>query len=354
MLLFVNCSQDLFTPNLVSDADPVLLELAKDPSSEAVFATMAIQLETKGGFHKVLGLLNELVHDSKEQLHSMTKIWRGVHARCQISKIKLHGRQEFFETYLHQAERHVRQASQRLAEVKDHLKGYEKSQTVYGALLKSEITKHALVKKTLKTKFAHAQAGLDSLKKASAEVANWTPKGRALIQTHLMDVATSYLQVKEYELPNITEFLERTNDRKVKLRLTQWLKRVNAQLLAGASHFRNALNRLQKIGGQVEAALARMLVALKAGVAHLRKAITFSEHMIKAGKDGAALFGKLVHQNRGLIAANKKYCDNESVTYHKNQVQATAAIKLFREIRSFFVGHYSKIHSYIKAKYHID
>jgi len=352
MLLFVNASADLFTPNIVTDADPTLLEIAKDPSSEAVFATMAIQMEAQGGFNRVLGLLNELVHDSKAQLHSMTKLWRGVNARCQVSKVKLNGRQEFFETYLHQAQRNVRLSTVRLAEAKDNLAALRSAKTVYSGLLKSEIARHAATSRNLKRRHAHAEAGLASLKAARAAVQNWTPRGRALVQTHLSEVATSYLSVKEYELPSITEFLERTNDHKVRKRLLEWMSQVGAQLMMGRDGFKSALNRLARLGGNVEDALARVHKNLVGGIKYLRKAIVHCEHRIKNGAHAVALFSTLVKQNKGLIAANRAYCHNEHASFSRNSLAAKNAIKLFREIRHFFVNNYKRIHSYIKAKYH--
>jgi hypothetical protein len=352
MLLFVNASSDLFTPNLVTDADPALLEIAKDPSSEAVFATMAIQMEARGGFNRVLGLLNELVHDSKAQLHSMTKLWRGVHARCQVSKVKLHGRQEFFETYLHQAQRAVRQSTFRLAEVRDHLAALRSANTVYSGLLKSEIARHGAAARALKRRHAHAQRGLESLNMARVAVHTWTPRGRALVQTHLSEVATAYLEVKEYELPSITEFLERTDDGKVRKRLLEWIGQVGAQLVMGRDGFKNALNRLQRLGGAVESALAKIQVHIRAGVTHLTKAIVHCEHRIKNGNHAVGLFTSLVKQNKALIAANRAYCHNEHANFTRNAIAARSAIKLFREIRHFFVNNYKRIHSYIKAKYH--
>jgi hypothetical protein len=352
MLFIVNCSTNLINPTPTNDVDPSLLEISKAPESEAVFATMAIQMETKGGFHRVLSLLNELVTDSKEQLHSMLKIWRGVSARCQVSKLKLHEREEFFETYLHQAQRHVNEAKHRVAELGDTLKGYLKSEDVYGAILKSEIARHSFAKKHLKGRFAHAQHGLNSLKEAQKAVNDWTPKGRALIQTHLSEVAVSYLKVKNMELPNITEFLERTNDKKVRKRLLEWLKSVQHHLLIGAGVFRNALTKLQRLGDVVEVDLAKMIVAIRAAVVHIRKAITFSHHIVSNGQKGVALFQNLINQNKKIIASHRAYCHNEKVNFHKNELLARSSIKLFREVRHYFITHYKKIHSYIKAKYH--
>jgi hypothetical protein len=351
MLLFVNASSDLFTPRTVTDADPVLMEISKDPSSEAVFATMAIQLETQGGFEKVMGLLNELVHDSKEQLHSMTKTWRGVQSRCQVSKVKLAGRQEFFQTYLNQAKRAVVQSNRRLSELRDNLVGFRASQGVYGALLKQEIDRHAAIGKSLKGLYAHASTGLKSLGEAHAAVNDWTPKGRALIQTHLRDVSASYMKVKKYELPSINEFLERTTDLKVRKRLLEWMTQVRAQLTMAASGYRESMGRLAKMGGAVEQALARMNVGLKHGVAHLEVAVTYCQHMVKAGVETTALFTRLAKQNAGLMRANAQYCHQEAVNYNRNKVMAVASVKLFKEVRNYFTNHYKKINSYIKTKY---
>jgi len=154
------------------------------------------------------------------------------------------------------------------------------------------------------------------------------------------------------ELPNITEFLERTNDKKVRRRLLEWLKSVQHHLLIGAGVFRNALTKLQRLGDVVEVDLAKMIVAIRAAVVHIRKAITFSHHMVSNGQKGVTLFQNLINQNKKIISAHRAYCHNEKVNFHKNEIIARSSIKLFREVRHYFITHYKKIHSYIKAKYH--
>ncbi len=352
MLLFVNCSQDLFTPkDITSDVDPALVEISKDPSSEAVFATMAIQLEARGGFRKVLHLLNSLVHDSRMQLHSMTKIWRGVEARCQVSKIKLAGRQEFFNTYLGQARKHVIDSRRRLFEVKGHLKGFGKSLKVYKKILGAERRRHHFAKTQIKKKYRFAKLGLKSIKAAFKAVKNWSPKGRALVQTHLEEVSKSYLQVKDYELPNITELLERTTDRKVRRRLLEWMRHVRRQILIVFLGLRSTLKRLIRVGRALDRALVRMVKALRKGIRHLRKSLIYLKHMIRFGVKNARLFARLARQNLGLIRASRRYCTNEKRLYVKNRRAAIKAMRLFRVIRRYFIKHYRGLHSYIKAKY---
>jgi len=129
------------------------------------------------------------------------------------------------------------------------------------------------------------------------------------------------------------------------------MNRVRVQLLDAGNHFRSALKRLNKIGGAVEQALARMGVALKDAVAWLNKAETYAKNAIKAAKDAAGLYAKLAKSNRSLIAANKAYCDGAAYRYNRGSAAAKNAIKLFREIRHYFVEHYARIHSFIKAHY---
>jgi hypothetical protein len=356
MLLFVSCSQDMFNvEKSTEEIDTGLLELSKDPASEAIFATMAIQLDShagKGGFSKVLGLLNELVHDGKKQLHEIVKTWRGVEARCVVSKIKLAGRQEFFETYLAEATRQNANAVQRMGEIKDNIKGFKKSRGVYSALLKSEIARHHAQNTFLAAKVAHAKAGIASLATAHASVDEWTPKSAALVQTHMHTVSASFLEVNGSKLPEITALLERTTDVKVRGRLLEWLAGVRVQLLAGRQNFQTQLKDVSRFGAELEKALAAMLNSLTKSLTHLKKAIVLTTHAIASSNGAISLYGKLVGENKGLIAANNAYCKNEYKNFHVGQAESKAAIKLFREVRTYFNNHYSKIQSYIKSKYH--
>jgi len=59
----------------------------------------------------------------------------------------------------------------------------------------------------------------------------------------------------------------------------------------------------------------------------------------------------MVTDNKALIVANKNYCNTEAKNYATNKARVQGAMGLFREIRKYFIDHYSKIHSYIRAKF---
>jgi hypothetical protein len=315
---------------------------------------MKIQMEANGGFRRVLGLLNNLVHDSKEQLHEMSKLWRGVQARCAVSKVRLSGRQEFFENYLRVAQNHLAHAQHRLGDIADHKAGYAKSAEVYGALLKQQIVRHQWVKSTLGKKVTHIKAGLAGVEAAMKSIKDWSPRAAALIQTHVKEIAANYLQVQEYQLPDISEFLdtERTTDGKVRQRLLQWMAVINRQLLAANLHYGGLFKHAHAHGKATMGALGGMVAALKKGLSHLVKARIFVQARIKHITGTIGLYSKLVGENKGLMKANKEYCTVEAKNFHGAQVQAKGAIKMFTEIRHYFVEHYQHIRSFIKTKFH--
>jgi hypothetical protein len=354
-LIFVNCSTDLLTPTISSE-DSVLTELSKDPNAEPLFATMAIQLQAhdskSAGFNRVLSLLKQLVYDSKEQLHSMTKVWRGVQTRCQVSKIKLRGRQEYFDTYYGQAQRSVSQATTALGQLKDNLGAFQKSLNAYTNLLKWEINDHKRSRDSLAKRNDWAKSALNHLKEARNAVSNWSPKGRALVQTHIEEASKLYSSINNVDLPNITEFLERTTDGRVRRRLLEWLNVVNVHLSAGHAKTSQAIKKLDDLHKATQNALAKMVLQLNSGINHIQKGIHFNNELVNAGKKASSLFGDLAKENSKLVSANKAYCHAERVSFKKNEAQAISAIKLFRHLKDYFNNNYSKIHSYIKAKYH--
>src|SRR5687768_6305456 len=104
LLVFTSCTDvdmnmdmDLSTDLDMETTDPILLEFSQDERAEAIFATMAIQMEQSGGFDRILALLTELVVDGRRQLHQAIKTWRRSSARCEVSSAGLRERQDYYE-----------------------------------------------------------------------------------------------------------------------------------------------------------------------------------------------------------------------------------------------------------------
>jgi hypothetical protein len=352
MLIFVSCSQNLFDVNTKDAVDPQLLEFSKNPDSEAVFATMHMQLQQQGGFNRVLGLLNQLIHDGKKQLHVITKVWRRVNARCQVSKFMLKGRQEFFGVAFAAAQRRVRNARHRVAESQDFLKANRESVRVYKNFLNAEISRHKHTATKLARRHKLIVAAIDAIDRSIKEIKAWTPKGAALIQTTMKEVVAAFVEVQKFDLAIPTEFIQTAgSDAKVKNRLLQWFGILRVQFLGAKASNENKQKRSKKLANKIEAATARLIRDLKAANKSIKRVIAGGQESIKRQETLVALYGKMVAENKALIVANRNYCQHEAKTYATNKARIHAAIALFREIRKYFIDHYKRIHSYIRSKF---
>jgi len=351
MLIFVSCTQNLF--DTTKDAvDTQLLEFSKHPDSEAVFATMSMQLQHSGGFNRVLGLLNQLVHDGKKQLHDMTKVWRKVNARCQVSKFMLKGRQEFFGVAFAAAQRSVRNARHRVAESEDFLKANRESIRVYKNFLNAEISrhKHAATKHARRHKVV--KAAIDAIDRAIKELKNWSPKGAALIQTTMKDITVAFAEIQNFQLNTPTELIQTAgSDKKIKNRLLQWFGILRVQLLGAKASGKRRAKKKGSLAARIEKATADLIKALKLANKSIKRVIVAGKQSIKNQEKLVVLYGKLVTDNKALIIASRNYCNTEAKNYATNSARVKGALVLFREIRKYFIDHYGRIHSYIRAKF---
>ena len=60
---------------------------------------------------------------------------------------------------------------------------------------------------------------------------------------------------------------------------------------------------------------------------------------------------KLSDENAKLIAATRKYCSTERANFLKGQAQVNNEIKLFKEVRAYFIKHYKRVSNYLRSKY---
>ena len=348
MLLFVSASKDLFD----TQVETQLLELSKDPSSEAVFATMSMQLETEGGFDRVLGLLNTLVNDGKKQLHQMTRTWRRVSARCQVSAEMFETRQEFFDHAFTHGQRRVSNAQRRLSESKDNLAANGKSVTVFTNVLNNAIARHNNQAKIAQRSADVVNGAVDALTNAFKEVQNWTPRGAALIQSSMKAIATGFAEVNGYSLNLPTEFLETAgSDHKVRKRLLEWFGMLKKKVLGWRQSRQESDKRFMAAAKEQQTTLAALISALKAHSNNLTKTIERSNQSIKNNSRVVELYGKLRVENAALMASEKKYCGVEKDNFTRNESRTKAAIALFKEIRTYFIDHYKAVHSYIRAHF---
>jgi uncharacterized protein (DUF2147 family) len=350
LIFAIQSSTNLLTPS--TEIDPYLIQINKEPLTEGVFTTMAIQLGTEGGFERVLSLLQQLVEDGKNQLHQITKTWRGVNARCSISKIKLAGRQEFFGAHVDNAKRNL---AQRVRSNADHVafrSAATKARALYKAQLNAAISRHSFIRKHFASKQAAYKKALAAVGAAQAAVKNWSPKGAALIQTTLKNILDVYAQISDVSVVSSpAEFIQASgSDAKVRVRMLQWFGQLKTHLLDARASF-----HLDKATSRNDAALeknlAAIIKALGSAIGEISKAVAYNNQTMKSLSHELGLYGKLAHENEGLVKANNAYCANESTNYHSNEKRIRSEIKLFREILAYFRDHYSRVNDFIRAKY---
>ena len=362
LLVFVSC-----TTEMTESYDSVLLEMATDPRSEAVFATMNVQLKQEGGFDRVLALLNQLVDDGRKQLHVANKIWRKTEARCDVATMKFAERQNYYET----KESTLNQLISEMYKEKNDAASSAASMKVYNAWFEGFNRRNVLRKAEsaaqLNKRYTTAQDAVAATKKAIETVSNWTVRGNAapaarktgknkrpaMIQEHLEAVASAFLELKGFELVIPESFVELAADNhKVRRRLLEWLGQLRVTFVEIADHFQQKAAARSEIFGRQIAAVSALLGKYALDATHASHAVArFSTHLSSA-KEAIEFVAKLSKQNAKLVIANQDYCRVEKHNYSNTKNLIDGQLVLFGKIKRYFIDNYKKISKFVKKKYH--
>jgi hypothetical protein len=347
--------------------DSVLLEMATDPRSEAVFATMNVQLKQEGGFDRVLALLNQLVDDGRKQLHVANKIWRKTEARCDVATMKFAERQNYYET----KESTLNQLISEIYKEKNDAASSAASMKVYNAWFEGFNRRNVLRKAEsaaqLNKRYTVAQDAVAATKRAIETVSNWTVRGKAapaarksgkkpnksFIQENLEEVTSAFLELKGFELVIPESFVELAADNhKVRRRLLEWLGQLRVTFVEIADHFQQKAAARSEIFGRQIAAVSALLAKYALDATHASHAVArFSTHLSSA-KEAIEFVAKLSKQNAKLVIANQDYCRVEKHNYSNTKNLIDGQLVLFGKIKRYFIDNYKKISKFIKRKYH--
>lgn len=350
--------------------DSVLLEMATDPRSEAVFATMNVQLKQEGGFDRVLALLNQLVDDGRKQLHVANKIWRKTEARCDVATMKFAERQNYYET----KESTLNQLISEMYKEKNDAASSAASMKVYNAWFEGFNRRNVLRKAEsaaqLNKRYTVAQDAVAATKRAIETVSNWTVRGKpvaaarksgksgkkankSFIQENLEEVTSAFLELKGFELVIPESFVELAADNhKVRRRLLEWLGQLRVTFVEIADHFQQKAAARSEIFGRQIAAVSELLAKYALDATHAKHAVArFSTHLSSA-KEAIEFVAKLSKQNAKLVIANTDYCRVEKHNYSNTKNLIDGQLVLFGKIKRYFIDNYKKISKFIKKKYH--
>ncbi len=346
LLVFISATK-------IDSFDSAFIEMTSDPRSEAVFATMAVQLTQSGGFDRVLALLNELVDDGRKQLHDATKLYKGTEARCDVSTMRFSERQNFYDNKNVQIQEAVAVASGELTYAQNTVKALGEGWNLMTAFLAAEQSRHAEEAQLFETRLKNAADAVKSSEDAIKAVDQWkTVAQKAFVQIKLEKVTQAYLEVKSFQLVIPNSFLElAASDDQVRTRLLEWLGSLRLTLLEAKNNIENLYKIRQELWATIESAVADLVKTYDTDSTGLKKDSAVFESALKALNSSLQTFKSLASQNSGLIDSNKTYCDNETSNFSKAQNALNEQIKLFRDIRSYFRNNYEKINGFVKDKY---
>lgn len=327
-----------------------LVEIAKEPLSEAVFATMATQLSTEGGFERVVGLLEQLITDAKRQLHGIVRTWRGVNTRCEISKVMLQTRRDFFEAQLAVTRKIIANRKQDIEEQSELLTTYTTNAKVLQAFHKASVARHAYFIKRSASGRKAVQEGLAIAKAARKQISEWSPKNAALLQTNLSKIMKAYKAASTHDLTDPSEFIQRSTSHKVRARLLQWINILIGRLGMALDNYDLGKKEITQFNN-MDKDVQSLVTSLNDDSVGIRKHIAASNSDLVTFGKSEVLYTKLVEQTVKLISANKQYCSVESSNFNRNRKRITSEITLFREVLRYFRNHYSRVHDFIRSKY---
>jgi hypothetical protein len=352
MLLFVSISASKFGAETDATVQQAFVEFGKSPSSEAVFAVMSMQLKGNDGFNKVLALLTDLVHDGKEQLHTMTKTWRKVHARCMVTTQKYEHIAQFLKMASVHANTQEGFMKGEITDLESNLSENKSNHGTYSEILKNVISRHSADNEYNGKAEVQLLASVKTVEEAIESIKDWSPASAALVQLKIRK-ATSVLSKVQNNVVStpIVLIQQATKDEKARTRLMEWATTLKNTLSSAATDTQSVITERKELYSGTETAIADLIASLEKKTAAYEKEVSYVKAIAKGLTAKVASLGDLITKHAAAQAANTKYCNNEDVNYDLFKVHTVDEVKLYTEIRKYFVDNYSKINTFIKAKY---
>lgn len=337
----------------IESYEPALVELSSNPASDAIFATIALQLKADNvqGFDRVIGLLNEFVDDGKKQILSAKKLYRATTSRCEVSSMKFKERNSYFQNVHDNMVSYSNESATTASLQGDNLTFLKAKNNEMTEFKARETTYHAAKKSENDALIANAQEAVDNAQAAINAVQGWT-LSTSFIQEKIDKVTNSYLQVHSYKLIVPTSFVETAaNDETIKGRLLEWLESLRIAFLETKLELEGSIERYQTNANSMDSALTDLLSLYTSDAEHC---FTLRAKAIEDKQVYDSLvehFQKLADDNSGLIKANDDYCKTEQTEYEKVKDVLENQQQVFKDIREYFRNNYAKISEFIKDKF---
>jgi hypothetical protein len=354
MLYFVHSTTTESQMDL--ENNQAFVELSNQPAASAFFSAAALRMKeegSKGGFSKILALINELIHENRRQLQAIRKINAATQAECSIVSHKLKDRSIFFSG---QSKYFKRRGSVTLEEKTEavNIRNSRNAQnTSYGALLTAANARFSRKSKKWSDRCANSNVALNKATSAIRVVNEWTPKtSGAFVQKSIKEATDLYSKVKKMTLNVPEELIQLSaNDKKLRRRLFQWLNFLKAAIKNNLAWCQRAQKSVNRIHNSYRSTIQQLRKSLSSDSKKLGQAIDNYAILYKVYQQNERIYSSLFEQNSLLVQSNSQYCRNESNGFVAGEKQMEAQLNTFVGLKGWLTKNFHKIRRWIKRRY---
>jgi menaquinone-dependent protoporphyrinogen IX oxidase len=335
--------------------NPAFVELSSHPMSQAFFSAAALRMKeegSKGGFQKIMAMMNELIHDNHSQLQKIRKINAATQGECIIVTHKLKDRQTFFQG---QTKYFKRRGSVTISE-KSEAVGIQNDRNAqnksFGALLVAATARYGRKMKKWNSRCSNTQKALDKVNVAIRTVTEWKPKSSSFIQQTIKETAELYKKIKKMPLTVPEELIQLgASDKKIRKRLNQWLLALKAAILDNLAHCQRSRGGVHRLFTKYKDTVTSLRKLLTHDSKKLGKAIENFTMLIKVYSENERIYSNLASQNNLLVQANAKYCSTELSNFQAGEKAMEAQLNTLVKLRFWLRKNFHKVKRWIKRRY---
>ena len=354
LLIFVNSTTTETQMEL--ENVPAFVELSNHPVSQAFFSAAALRMKEEGGkagFSKIMALMNELIHDNRRQIHTITKINSRSQGECLVTIHKLKDRSTFFKgqtlyfkrrgsVSISEKSEGVNVMNSRIAQRKSYLAIHTDAA--------SDNTRRVL---KLNSRIANAKKAINAANAALRAINDWSPKTQSsFIEESVKKTAALYIKVQKFPLTVPVEMIQlAANDQKLRKRLFEWMNLLKASIVDTLARAQANLSSVTQNFNELSTTIRTLRAALSDDAKKLKTNIANFSTLIKVYSANEKIYSNLSNQNSLLIQANNKYCTNDLASFNSNRLYMEAQLKVFLGLRIWLRKNFHRVKTWIKRKY---
>jgi len=335
---------------------PEFVELSGHPISQAFFSAAALRMKEekgRGGFSKIISLIEDLIRDNRKQIHKIDNMAAKVLAQCLVTTHKFKDRSIFFSGQTMYFKTRGAVAVEEKSESFNILNSRNAQAGADHILQVAATQRHT----RQQAKWGgRVNRGMDAIKLVNAAltaVNNWSPSTKpAFIQESIKNSLDAFMKVKNVPISVPNELIQlAANDVQVRKRLFQWLNLLKSSVQDAVVFAKDALNAINMGFKNYDTTLTALQVALKADAQKLGFAIQSLTTLIKVYEENEKIYTNLASQNALLIEANSKWCQQEKNNFMQGRKAMTEQLRVFGDLRGWLRKHYSQVKGWLRKKY---